>query len=120
MNKYIDDFRTNLKHYRETKGWSQSQLAIQANSSNGQIGNIEAGKSQPSLDLIIRIADALQIHPADLFLRDSSKIQNQALYSKYHDLIQNCEFIPEPQQAAVCNLAQTLADSSPAYTAVKY
>ncbi|MBR0319260.1 MAG: helix-turn-helix transcriptional regulator [Spirochaetia bacterium] len=30
------------------QGWTQSQLAIQANSSNGMIGNIEAGKAKPT------------------------------------------------------------------------
>lgn len=115
MNNYIDDFRLNLKHYRELKNWSQSELAIQANSSNGQIGNIEAGKSQPSLDLIIRIAEALEIHPADLFLRDSSTLQNRELYSRYNGHIQYCEVIPDPQKKAVFQLAKTLAESSPAY-----
>ena len=62
----------NLKYYRELKGWSQSQLAVQADSSNGQIGNIESGKAFPSFELIYRLASALDIHPADLFLRNAS------------------------------------------------
>ena len=52
MDKYSEEFRKNLKYYREQKGWSQSELAIQADSSNGQIGNVEAGKAFPSLDLV--------------------------------------------------------------------
>lgn len=53
-------------------GYSQSELAIQANSSNGMIGNIESGKAKPSFDNILKIAAALKIHPADLFLRNAS------------------------------------------------
>ena len=53
-------------------GYSQSELAIQANSSNGMIGNIESGKAKPSFDNIVKIAAALKIHPADLFLRNAS------------------------------------------------
>lgn len=72
MSENGEEFRLNLKYYRELKGWSQSQLAVQADSSNGQIGNIESGKAFPSFELIYRLASALGIHPADLFLRNAS------------------------------------------------
>ncbi|MCQ2593119.1 MAG: helix-turn-helix transcriptional regulator [Treponema sp.] len=115
MEDYSEAFRMNIKFYREQKGWSQAELAIQANSSNGQIGNIEAGKALPSFELILRIADAFSIHPADLFLRDASKAQNRELYSKYHELLTNCEFLPEARQKIVKQLAQSLAEAEPDY-----
>ncbi|MBO4438923.1 MAG: helix-turn-helix transcriptional regulator [Spirochaetaceae bacterium] len=55
---------------------NQSELAIQANSSNGMIGNIESGRAKPSFDNIIKIAAALEVHPADLFLRNASTTVN--------------------------------------------
>ncbi|MBQ3824643.1 MAG: helix-turn-helix transcriptional regulator [Spirochaetaceae bacterium] len=51
---------------------SQSQLAIGADCTNGLIGQIEAGITKPSFDRIVNIANALDIHPADLFLRNAS------------------------------------------------
>ena len=72
-DKFFEDFRLNMKFYREEKGWNQSQLAIQADSSNGMIGNIESGIAKPSFNNIIKIATALGVHPADLFLRNCSK-----------------------------------------------
>lgn len=72
MEHFFDEFRMNMKFYREKLGFSQSELAIQANSSNGMIGNIESGKAKPSFDNILKIAAALKIHPADLFLRNAS------------------------------------------------
>lgn len=72
MDDFYDVFRLNMKFYREKVGYSQSELAIQANSSNGMIGNIESGKAKPSFDNILKIAAALKIHPADLFLRNAS------------------------------------------------
>ena len=116
MDEYSEEFRKNLKYYREQKGWSQSELAIQADSSNGQIGNVEAGKAFPSLDLVFQISKALSIHPADLFLRDASKTQNRELYSKYHDLITICEHLPEYHQKTVKQLAQSLVEAIPPYT----
>lgn len=111
MEEYGDEFRKNLKFYREQKGWSQAELAIQADSSNGQIGNVESGKASPSIDLVFRIAKALSIHPADLFLRDASKAQNRELFSKYHELLLNCEHLPECHQNTVNQLVKSLAES---------
>ena len=70
---YFDDFRMNIKYYREKRGMNQSELAVQAESSNGMIGNIESGKAYPSFKNILRIAEALGVHPADLFLRNASQ-----------------------------------------------
>lgn len=52
-------------------------LAIQADSSNGMIGNIESGKAYPSFKNVLAITRALQVHPADLFLRDASKSKQE-------------------------------------------
>ncbi len=76
MEDYFDIFRMNMKYYREQKNLNQSELAIQANSSNGMIGNIESGRAKPSFDNIIKIAAALEVHPADLFLRNASATIN--------------------------------------------
>ena len=66
-----------MKYYRELRHLNQSELAIQADSSNGMIGNIESGKAYPSFKNIIAIANALNVHPADLFLRDASKSKKE-------------------------------------------
>lgn len=119
MEDYNEEFRLNMKYYREQKGWSQAELAIQADSSNGQIGNVESGKASPSIDLVFRIAKALSIHPADLFLRDASKAQNRDLYTKYHKLITDCESLPDYQKQTVNQLVQSLAQAEPSYKAAK-
>lgn len=72
MNAYQSDFIGNLIYYREQKGYTQSTLAAVCDCSKGNIGGIESGKSSPSFELILKIADALEIHPADLFLRNTS------------------------------------------------
>ena len=95
MDEFFDNFRMNLKFYREQKGYSQSELAIQANSSNGMIGNIESGKAKPSFENICKIATALGVHPADLFLRNASttvaktkEILKAILLSQIEDFIE--------------------------------
>ncbi len=81
MSISFSDFIINMKYYRTKRNISQAQLAEECDCSNGMIGAIEAGRAKPSFDMILSIAAALKIHPADLFLRDSSitrsKLKNQ-------------------------------------------
>lgn len=72
MSISFSDFIINMKYYRTKRNISQAQLAEECDCSNGMIGAIEAGRAKPSFDMILSIAAALKIHPADLFLRDSS------------------------------------------------
>lgn len=111
MDKYQAEFINNIKSYRKEKGLSQEKLAELCNVSTSTIGCIESAHQNPSIDLVFRIAEALSIHPADLFLRDSSKVQDRELYSKYHELLLNCEHLPEKHQQIVNQLVKSLAES---------
>ena len=77
MQNYLDDFRMNVKYYREKLGISQTQLSIICDCGTGTIGGIESGKAKPSFDMMIKIANALKVTPADLFIRDISKSKAQ-------------------------------------------
>ena len=101
MNTIFDELRFNIRHYRELKGWTQAQLAIQADSSNGMIGNIESGHSKPSLNNIVRIAAALGVHPADLLLRDASKEVDKRLINKYSEFLSSFDSIPVEFRSAI-------------------
>lgn len=70
-----------MKYYREKLGFSQTQLSIICNCGTGTIGGIESGKAKPSFEIMIKIAEALKINPADLFIRDVSKTKKE-LYNK--------------------------------------
>lgn len=73
MNKYQEDFIENLIFYRTQKGMSQLELSGICDCAKSTIGGIESRKNFPSFELILKIAYALEIHPADLFLRNASK-----------------------------------------------
>ena len=72
MVDYQKCFIENMKFYRKKKGISQAQLAEACDVSNGTIGNIECGVTKPSFDLIIKIADKLDIKPESLFFTSES------------------------------------------------
>ena len=72
MSDFKDDFIENLIFYRTQKGLSQLELSGICDCAKSTIGGIESRKNFPSFDLILKIAYALEIHPADLFLRNAS------------------------------------------------
>jgi len=53
--------KINLKKIREEKNISQSKLAILAGISRSYVSEIESGKKTPSLDMLERIAEALEV-----------------------------------------------------------
>lgn len=72
MSDYKSDFFDNLIYYRTQKGLSQLELSGICECGKSTISGIEARKHFPSFELILKIAYALEIHPADLFLRGAS------------------------------------------------
>ena len=74
MIDYQKCFIENVKFYRKQKRFSQADLAEACDVSNGTIGNIECGLTKPSFDLLIKIADSLDIQPQMLFYDMSSPL----------------------------------------------
>lgn len=57
----------NIKKLRERKSWTQEELAEKANLHISYIGQIERGLRYPSLKVLFKIADALDIKITELF-----------------------------------------------------
>ena len=56
---------------------SQLELSGICDCAKSTIGGIESRKNFPSFELVLKIAYALEIHPADLFLRNASKTREE-------------------------------------------
>jgi len=68
----------NLKRYRASNGETQATLAEKAEVSIVYLAELEIGRKNPSLEVIERLANALNIRPYELFLeegRDSNPDQ---------------------------------------------
>ena len=63
-----------IRKYRKEKGWTQSQLAEEADMFTSYISHYEAGRWLPSLLNIIAIADALNVSLDDIVGR---KVKNE-------------------------------------------
>ena len=62
-----DRVALNIQDLRRACGRSQEELALRANVSRGHMGKVENAKFAASLDLLERIAKALNVDPAQLF-----------------------------------------------------
>ena len=70
---------SNMKLYRKTLGISQAKLAEMANITDNYIALIETGKRFPSVNMLERIAKALQKDTLELFSKtqiDTTKKRN--------------------------------------------
>lgn len=55
-----------LRRLRESRGWSQELLAYRADINRSYFGEIERGLATPSLAVLVKIADALEIRLSEL------------------------------------------------------
>lgn len=68
MNKkYLQKFANNLKKLRNEKGLSQDDLAVSDEISRSMISLVETVKTDLTVSKVKIIADALGVHPKELF-----------------------------------------------------
>mgnify|MGYP002627486082 FL=1 len=91
LESYRDAFFDNMIYYRNQKGISQNELAGICECGKSTISGIESRKHTPSFELILKIAYALEIHPADLFLRSASTARKEARDFFVNDMIKMVE-----------------------------
>lgn len=78
-----------IKRYRIDKDISQEDLAQIVNVNFRHISNIELGKRHASLELIVLIANALEVSADDL-LTDNLKHSSSPVDTEIHDILLDC------------------------------
>jgi len=63
----IEKFAAHVRELREKRSLSQTKLAELAGLNRNYVGDVERGRRNPCLDNIIRIAEALNVPPSELF-----------------------------------------------------
>ena len=71
-------FAFNMKKYRKKRNLSQMKLAEMLNTATSYIGEIEINKGVPSLQMVEKIAKALDIEPFRLFVDDEGRTNGNA------------------------------------------
>ena len=80
-------FGSRLRSIRESANLSRETVAERAKISANYLGEIERGEKRPKLDMIGRIANALEVAPPVLFDYDAEEVDNDILLSKLQLLI---------------------------------
>ena len=78
-----------IKHYRTEKKMSQEDLSSSIGTVYKHISNIETGAKGPSLEMLILIANALDVS-ADELLTDNLKHSSSPVGTEIHDLLLDC------------------------------
>lgn len=84
-------FISNLKKYRGELELSQMKLAEKIGTSTSYIGEIEIGKKFPSIEMVQKIADALDVPPFKLFMTESDIFKKRLSKEDSAMLIKNIE-----------------------------
>lgn len=80
---------TRIKYFRGKQGLSQEELCKALTVNSRHISNIETGKKAPSIDLLVEIANALDVSADDL-LTDSLKSSASTADTEIHHLLLDC------------------------------
>ena len=64
--KAINSFGKKIKTLRKAKGYSQYNLADEANIDRSQVIAVENGTGNPTISTIYALAEALKVKPKDL------------------------------------------------------
>lgn len=66
--------RIRLQEFRQARGWSQTELGKRAGIQQAMISRLETKKTRRlDLNTLERLADALEVDPALLIIRDPSR-----------------------------------------------
>ena len=66
---FVNDFGIAVRQSRESRGWSQEQLAAHSDLNRSYVGEIERGQVAPSLITLHKLATALEISATGLLER---------------------------------------------------
>ena len=58
----MSDFAKNLKRFRKSKKMTQTELGKMLNYGSTAIANYESGRNEPSLDILIRLSEILNVN----------------------------------------------------------
>ena len=92
-------FIKNLKTHRSKLKISQMKLAELCETSTSYIGEIEIGKKFPSIEMIQKIASAVQVAPYKLFMTESD-------IAEIHIPLESRERLIERLQKSIANIIE--------------
>ena len=97
-----------IKEVRESRGYTQEQLAEKLNLSVQHVSVIERGVKSPRLDTFIRIANILEIN-ADYLLKDVLQVSSLLKSNELYDMMGQ---ISEKEKRRILEVVRVLIQTS--------
>lgn len=94
----------NVRKYRKIAGLTQEQLAEMIGCSNSHIGQIENGRGIPSLDIMVKIANALGVMVDQFVIADSD--HPELIY--LHEISAKLKSYPLKKRILACEMIENL------------
>lgn len=80
MNEISRNIGENIRALRKQKGYSQEQLALRAEINGSYMGQVERGEKSPTIDVLGKIAQALQC-PLEQLVHVEGKPREEISYA---------------------------------------
>ena len=78
-----------IRSLRTAKGWSQQELGEKADVNYKFVGEIERGRQNPSLDILSKIAGALEIDLSELFRFEHEVLSRREIESQVKAILKD-------------------------------
>lgn len=101
------DIATQIKRIRKEKGFSQQEVADKLSMNRVQYNRIETGKSDPTMNILLRIAGVLEIQVIDFFEGHSDSVEIHTVNEPLLQKVRLLEELDELQKNSICNLIDT-------------
>lgn len=80
-------FGSRIRSIREAASLSREKAAEKAGTSANYLGEVERGEKFPTLEMIERIAMALEVSPSAFFEYEAEEVETQILLSKFQRIL---------------------------------
>ncbi len=91
MNELTIKVGTRIRTLRKERGYTQEQLAFEANMHPAQIGHIERGVQSPTIDTLEKIIKALNVSIQEFFNFDNVSLNNENALNLFLNTLSNEE-----------------------------
>ena len=106
MDDLLDTIGIRLREAREGLGLSQEAVAARARLNTSYLSQIERGKKAPSLDVLVRIAAAVNLSLGELFADDEGAVPALEM----REVERLLDGVPEERRPALLGLIRAAAE----------
>ncbi|MGN1319194.1 MAG: helix-turn-helix domain-containing protein [Lachnospirales bacterium] len=107
MSKVSENLGIRIRSFRKKQGISQEELAFKSSISTTYLGQIERAEKSPTVEVLDKLANALEISIYDLFLFDE-EIKTQNNNTTLNKINAQLSTLSEKEQAEVLKLIKNV------------